>query len=37
VFNLDTVDGWYIGNSIITHNCRCVEVPAGHANTSPGL
>jgi hypothetical protein len=28
VFNLDTVDGWYIGNGIVTHNCRCVEIPA---------
>ncbi|MDE2096469.1 MAG: phage portal protein [Patescibacteria group bacterium] len=27
VFNLDTVDGWYIGNGIVTHNCRCELVP----------
>lgn len=23
VYNLETKDGWYIGNSIIVHNCRC--------------
>lgn len=23
VYNLETVDGWYVANSIITHNCRC--------------
>lgn len=27
VYNLDTVDGWYISNGIITHNCRCAIVP----------
>lgn len=26
VYNLDTVDGWYIGNGIVTHNCRCTLV-----------
>lgn len=26
VYNLDTVDGWYIGNGIVTHNCRCTIV-----------
>jgi hypothetical protein len=28
VYNLDTVGGYYIGNGIITHNCRCVTVSA---------
>lgn len=28
VFNLDTVGGWYIGNGILTHNCRCALLPA---------
>lgn len=23
VYNLETVDGWYIANGIIVHNCRC--------------
>lgn len=23
VFNLSTADGWFIGNGIVTHNCRC--------------
>jgi hypothetical protein len=23
VFNLETVEGWYIANDIIVHNCRC--------------
>jgi len=23
VFNLETEHGWYIGNGILTHNCRC--------------
>ena len=23
VYNLQTIGGWYIANSIITHNCRC--------------
>jgi hypothetical protein len=23
VFNLQTASGWYVGNSIVTHNCRC--------------
>lgn len=23
VFNLDTTEGWYISNGIVTHNCRC--------------
>lgn len=27
VYNLQTKDEWYIANSIITHNCRCVETP----------
>jgi 8-oxo-dGTP pyrophosphatase MutT (NUDIX family) len=28
VYNLDTEDGWYIANGIVSHNCRCVIVPA---------
>lgn len=28
VYNLDTVEGWYIGNGIVTHNCRCALLPA---------
>jgi hypothetical protein len=28
VYNLDSTEGWYIGNSIITHNCRCALTPA---------
>lgn len=24
VFNLETADGWFAANGIITHNCRCV-------------
>jgi hypothetical protein len=27
VYNLETVGGWYIGNSIVTHNCRCAVAP----------
>ena len=23
VYNLETVDGWYISNGIVTHNCQC--------------
>jgi hypothetical protein len=23
VYNLETKNGWYIGNSIVVHNCRC--------------
>jgi len=26
VYNLETSTGWYIANSIITHNCRCLTV-----------
>jgi 8-oxo-dGTP pyrophosphatase MutT (NUDIX family) len=29
VYNLETSAGWYIANSIVTHNCRCVPLPAG--------
>lgn len=30
VYNLQTPSGWYIGNGIVTHNCRCdVVVPQG--------
>lgn len=28
VYNLETVSGWYIGNGILTHNCRCVLAPS---------
>lgn len=27
VYNLQTSTGWYIANGIVTHNCRCVQVP----------
>lgn len=27
VYNLETSEGWYIGNGIVTHNCRCRVVP----------
>lgn len=27
VYNLQTQDGWYSSNGIITHNCRCTPVP----------
>ncbi len=27
VYNLQTERGWYVADSIITHNCRCVLVP----------
>lgn len=26
VYNLETVNGYYIGNGILTHNCRCVTI-----------
>jgi 8-oxo-dGTP pyrophosphatase MutT (NUDIX family) len=29
VYNLETSNGWYIANDIVTHNCRCVPLPAG--------
>lgn len=28
VFNLETVDGWYFANGIVSHNCRCWPMPA---------
>lgn len=28
VYNLQTTDGWYVANGIITHNCMCAPVPA---------
>jgi 2'-5' RNA ligase len=31
VYNLDTAAGYYIGNGIVVHNCRCIPMPAGHA------
>jgi hypothetical protein len=27
VYNLDTLGGWYFGNAILTHNCRCALLP----------
>lgn len=27
VYNLETSENWYIANSIVTHNCRCVWTP----------
>lgn len=27
VYNLETESGWYIGNGIVTHNCRCAVGP----------
>ncbi len=27
VYNLETLGGWYIGNGIVTHNCRCTPAP----------
>lgn len=27
VYNLETDQGWYIGNGIVTHNCRCTLAP----------
>lgn len=27
VYNLETVDGYYVAESIITHNCRCALAP----------
>jgi hypothetical protein len=27
VYNLETSGGWYIGNGIVTHNCRCNLLP----------
>lgn len=27
VYNLQTVDGWYAANEIVTHNCRCARMP----------
>jgi len=30
VYNLETVDGWYIANGIVTHNCRCTTTPSDY-------
>jgi len=27
VYNLQTTEGWYVSNGIITHNCRCTVLP----------
>lgn len=38
VYNLECVEGWYIGNSIVTHNCRCALVPSSvESVTLPGI
>lgn len=26
VYNLETVEGWYIANGIVTHNCKCTMI-----------
>jgi hypothetical protein len=36
VYNLQTRSGWYIGNNIIVHNCRCVlEIVLLEPDTEP--
>lgn len=36
VYNLQTTEGWYIAENIITHNCRCSPVPfTGSATEFP--
>jgi hypothetical protein len=35
VYNLETTEGWYIGNGIVSHNCRCELVP--WLGTQPGV
>ncbi|MBM0235955.1 hypothetical protein JNW88_00435 [Micromonospora sp. ATA32] len=27
VYNLQTTEGWYLANGIVTHNCRCTRLP----------
>lgn len=27
VYNLQTAGGWYTANGIVTHNCRCYQIP----------
>ena len=36
VYNLETASGWYIANNIITHNCRCTQIP-GTKDSPPPL
>jgi hypothetical protein len=33
VYNLDTVEGWYLANAIVTHNCQCELVEADSAQS----
>ena len=33
VYNLETEDEYYIGNGIVNHNCRCINVP--HLDITP--
>lgn len=37
VFNLQTIDGWYVAGGIISHNCRCVSISIipGFSSSSP--
>lgn len=32
VYNLQTRTGWYLSNGVITHNCRCDEIPVTDAS-----
>lgn len=32
VYNLETEDGWYIANGIVTHNCRCTLSPTSYTS-----
>lgn len=36
VYNLQTKDGWYVTDGIITHNCRCKWIYINHLNQLPG-
>lgn len=36
VYNLQTEDGWYIGNGIIVHNCRCAVYPGSLTSADLG-
>lgn len=35
VYNLETVDGWFVANGIIVHNCRCSLLPGGPPKIPP--